>query len=122
MIKFNFEWNGELKKIAATRSGHELWLHIDGETHRLDMRPKNKKNNSSSEIKTGEITSPMPGRILKINIQTGATVKENDVLVIMEAMKMEYTLKSNKNGTIKEVFCKVGDQVELNQKLVIVGD
>jgi biotin carboxyl carrier protein len=122
MNKFNLPWNGELKKIAALRHGHELWIHVDGETHRLDMRPKNKKANGDSDIKTGEIMSPMPGRILKINAQTGATVKENDVLVIMEAMKMEYTLKSNKNGVIKEVFCKVGDQVELNQKLVIVGD
>lgn len=63
----------------------------------------------------GSLTAPMPGKILKINIKKGSRVSQGEALIILEAMKMEHTIKANTEGTVTEVFVKVGDQVEMVQ-------
>ncbi len=59
----------------------------------------------------GGLTAPMPGKIIAINCQAGAAVSRGQALLVMEAMKMEHTIHAPANGTIKEVFFVVGDQV-----------
>ena len=54
----------------------------------------------------------MPGKILKIMNKKGAKVKAGDTLIILEAMKMEHTIKASDQGIISDLFVKVGDQVE----------
>ena len=60
----------------------------------------------------GGLVAPMPGKILKIMNKKGAKVKAGDTLIILEAMKMEHTIKANDQGIISDLFVKVGDQVE----------
>ena len=57
------------------------------------------------------IKAPMPGLILEINVEVGQTVKENDNLLILTAMKMENSLLSPREGIIKSIAIKVGDSV-----------
>ncbi|SFZ91886.1 Biotin-requiring enzyme [Flaviramulus basaltis] len=64
------------------------------------------------------IKAPMPGLILEINIKVGQEVKENDSLLILEAMKMENILTSPRDGVIKSISANKGDAVEKNQLLV----
>lgn len=68
----------------------------------------------------GSLTAPMPGKILKININKGSRVSQGEALIILEAMKMEHTIKANTEGTVTEVFVKVGDQVENGADLMKV--
>ncbi len=65
-----------------------------------------------------DIKAPMPGLVLEINIKNGQEVKENDTLLILEAMKMENVLTSPRDGIIKSVAIKKGDAVDKNQLLV----
>jgi biotin carboxyl carrier protein len=58
------------------------------------------------------IKSPMPGSVVKLNVKEGDTVKEGDILIIVEAMKMENELRSPGNMQVKKVHVKEGDQVE----------
>ncbi|MCL4126550.1 UNVERIFIED_CONTAM: hypothetical protein GTU68_064554 [Idotea baltica] len=60
----------------------------------------------------------MPGLILEINIAVGQEVKENDSLLILEAMKMENILTSPRDGIIKSISVSKGDAVEKNQLLI----
>ena len=60
----------------------------------------------------GGLVAPMPGKILKIMNKKGAKVKAGDTLIILEAMKMEHTIKASDQGIISDLFVKVGDQVE----------
>ena len=60
----------------------------------------------------GGLVAPMPGKILKIMNKKGAKVKAGDTLIILEAMKMEHTIKANDQGIISDLFVKIGDQVE----------
>lgn len=62
--------------------------------------------------------APMPGLIREIQIAVGAAVKKGDVLLILEAMKMENALKSPRDGTIKKIAIEKGQAVEKGQLLV----
>ncbi|MCB0822874.1 MAG: acetyl-CoA carboxylase biotin carboxylase subunit [Bacteroidales bacterium] len=68
--------------------------------------------------KDGEIVSPMPGKVIKINIKNGAKVKKGDVLMIVEAMKMENNILSPRDGKIDKVNVKTGDMVDGSKELV----
>lgn len=68
-----------------------------------------------------EIKAPMPGLILDISVKIGQEVKENDPLLILEAMKMENVLTSPRYGIIKSISVKKGDAVEKNQLLIEFG-
>ncbi|MFH4965584.1 acetyl-CoA carboxylase biotin carboxyl carrier protein subunit [Gaetbulibacter sp. M235] len=65
------------------------------------------------------IKAPMPGLILEINITVGQTVKEDDALLILEAMKMENVLTSPRNGVIKSISVKKGDAVDKGSLLIV---
>ena len=58
----------------------------------------------------------MPGRIVEVCCTVGQSVEKGDVIIIVEAMKMENPLKAAKSGTISEIFVSDGDLVEAKQK------
>ena len=68
------------------------------------------KVNPSSSSKT-KITAPIPGVILSLNVKVGDTIKENDLLLVLEAMKMENSIVSEKSGVVTAVNVSVGQQV-----------
>lgn len=60
----------------------------------------------------GSLQSPMPGKIFKIMKSVGDTVSQNEPILIMEAMKMEHTIRAHKDGTLSKLFFKEGEQVQ----------
>ena len=67
------------------------------------------------------VEAPMPGTILKINVQNGQAVKAGDVLLVLEAMKMENEIKAPKDGTITAVAVQKGASVDTGAALVFIG-
>ena len=73
-------------------------------------------------IASGEvIKSPMPGNILKINVTHGQHVEEGDVLLVLEAMKMENEVVANKAGTVAQIVVSKGAVVETGSALVVIA-
>ena len=68
----------------------------------------------------GSLHAPMPGKVIRLDAVEGESVSDGDVLVVMEAMKMEHTLRAPHDGTVAQVLCEPGDQVEANAVLVVV--
>jgi biotin carboxyl carrier protein len=62
----------------------------------------------------------MPGKVIRVDAGIGDTVRRGQALVVLEAMKMEHTLRSPHDGTVTEVDCVTGDQVEAGAILVVV--
>ncbi|AOY60591.1 MULTISPECIES: acetyl-CoA carboxylase biotin carboxyl carrier protein subunit [Desulfococcus] len=69
---------------------------------------------------TEEILAPLAGKIVKINLEVGAKVEEDDEALIIEAMKMETPVFVPCDGTVKEVRVKEGDSVEEEDVLAII--
>lgn len=67
------------------------------------------------------ITSPMPGTILAVNVQNGATVNKGDVLMVLEAMKMENEIIAPVSGTIASVNVQKGASVETGATLCVIA-
>ena len=67
-----------------------------------------------------EVKAPMPGNILDVKVAAGASVKAGDVLVILEAMKMETSVVARMDGTIDEVFVKPSQSVKAGELLLTI--
>ncbi len=109
------------KKFSAEIIDQKLWVKSGSETWSYDVLDlaaegtRRKKVNSSSPFK---ITSLMPGKITKVFVKENQEVIPGEPLIVMEAMKMEYTLKADLKTTVEKVLVEVNQQVSLGQLLV----
>ena len=67
------------------------------------------------------VSAPMPGTILKVNVSNGQAVKEGDLLVVLEAMKMENEIYAPKSGTVAQVATSKGASVNTGDVLVVIA-
>lgn len=65
--------------------------------------------------------SPVSGVIVRLSAQVGQTIQPNDVLMVLEAMKMETEVRAQRSGTVTEVMVKVGDKVAVGDPLISVA-
>ena len=76
----------------------------------------------AAALASGEVVkAPMPGNILKINVAPGQKVEEGDVLIVLEAMKMENEIVATKSGTVAQVAVSKGAVVETGAPLVVIA-
>lgn len=120
-------------KLKLVHDGHEieataemiagvLWVHNGQRTFAVDVAKKKSRSRARAGSSGGnEIEAPMPGKITKIIRSEGESVAKGDSVIVMEAMKMEYTLKAEIPGKIGKITCKVGDQVSPGQCLVEIS-
>ncbi len=78
-------------------------------------------NPAASNADGETVTAPMPGNILDVKVQNGAAVKKGDVLLILEAMKMENEIIAPVDGTVKSVNVTKGASVETGAVLLVIG-
>ena len=68
-----------------------------------------------------QVTAPMPGTILKVNVTQGAAVKKGDILVVLEAMKMENEILAPKDGTVAQIAVSKGATVDTGALLAVIA-
>lgn len=107
------------KKIQFQQIGTYLWWKLNTDTFKINLLKIKKSANHESG---GQVMAPMPGSVFKIVCQLNQTVEPGQVLVILEAMKMEHTLKSDTKGVIKKINFKTGDLVQSDDVIVEIGN
>ena len=75
----------------------------------------------SGAVGAVKVNAPMPGKILAVKANAGQAVKKGDVIIVLEAMKMENDIVALEDGTIASINVNVGDSVETNQTLVTIN-
>ena len=76
----------------------------------------------AAALASGEVVkAPMPGNILKINVAPGQKVEAGDVLIVLEAMKMENEIVATKSGTVAQIAVSKGAVVETGAPLVVIA-
>lgn len=103
----------ELKKFYITQRipGLDYHLCIGGMEFFVEF-PTKAESFGNRALSEGSLQSPMPGKIFKIFKDVGESVNSGDAIMILEAMKMEHTIKAQKDGVIKNIYFKVGEQVQ----------
>jgi acetyl/propionyl-CoA carboxylase alpha subunit len=96
---------------------------VDGRTLRWRhlQPPKADAEHSSHAAASGDVISPMPGKIVSVNVEPGASVEQHALLVVLEAMKMEHRIEAPVAGTVKEVRVKPGELVAGGATLITIG-
>jgi 3-methylcrotonyl-CoA carboxylase alpha subunit len=97
------------------QSGEHGFLVLGGRTHRFSMRPDLAHGGPAS---SGTILSPMPGKVISVEVSEGQAVAKGQKLLTLEAMKMEHTLTAPFDGTVAQLTVAAGDQVQVEALLV----
>jgi 3-methylcrotonyl-CoA carboxylase alpha subunit len=112
------EINGRKHKAVATKVGDVWWVHVNGHTMQFELI----ESGASSADDEGGLSAPMPGKILEVHVSIGQNVKSGDVLMVMEAMKMEHKIVAGSDGVVEAIHFAEGDQVPQGAELLSLGE
>ncbi|WP_053122247.1 acetyl/propionyl/methylcrotonyl-CoA carboxylase subunit alpha [Pseudomonas sp. P1.31] len=113
------EIDGVRQRHACRVDGEQLWLFTHPGSLRLEDRT-HAVIGSQTSVSSGTLKAPMDGAIVDVLVSEGSPVSKGQLLVVLEAMKMEHPLKAGIDGVLKRVQVKVGDQVKNRQVLLQV--
>lgn len=115
-------WGGKKINAHFTEDKNRYYCGFDGKTFIFDkiIEEESSFESSVATADREEIKSPMPGSIVKLEVEKGQKVAEGDPLIVVEAMKMETSLYASIDGVVTEVFVKAGEQVDSDKILMVV--
>lgn len=122
---FQVTVEGRQRLVYVAVEGAQGWVFTDGCVSALDMEPNLEPGGLSSTRRADAnrpIAAPMPATVLSVLVERGQSVREGDPLVLLEAMKMELTLKAPRDGQIGTIACAGGDLVKPGAPLVTLLD
>lgn len=106
----------QTKTFTIQINGHRYNVNSED---KMDLLLKRLGMDNINQNKVNDVKAPMPGLILGVNVAEGDEVQKGDILMILEAMKMENALKSPTDGKVKAIKVKQGQNVEKNQLLIV---
>ena len=115
-IDISFDNKRHYSKV--TLSKNKILIHMPYGDVMLDIKPRFVI--PGMEVTAGGLVAPMPGKVIDVKVKKGKKVKAGDTLVILEAMKMEHSIKASEDGTVSELLISLNDQVENGALLMIV--
>lgn len=110
--------NGALSQGKVVFEGEDLYLYTQDGQIRLKLPDTLAQAGESDDVGGGGLTAPMPGKVINILVNVGDKVNPGDVLLVMEAMKMEHSITADEGGVVEELFFVVGDQVTEGAELI----
>ena len=108
-------------KNYAVKLDSDSKVTVNGKTYDIAVKSGIEAKASASSGEGEEIKAGLPGNVLRIEVSEGQEVAEGDVLLVVEAMKMETEVKSPKAGTIKSILVSQGDKVVTCQAMIVIG-
>jgi len=125
-VEVEVEVDGIKVTVQASQTETGWIVNVEGTEHHVNAERASQATQRSSKRKKkrsmsgGTITSSMPGSIVEISVKEGQEVVEGDLILILEAMKMQNEMRTPIAGKVTEIACSVGENVEANRTLVII--
>lgn len=98
-------------RVAVAGDAQATWVFIDGQTKRLAMAAPAGRARGTSRGEAG-VMSPMPATVVALHAAPGRVVAEGEIVIVLEAMKMELPIKAPRAGVVKAVHCVMGELVQ----------
>lgn len=111
------ECNGVRHRLAVVHTARGVWIGWPGRAELFVT----KDNNVADSGDDDSVRAPMTGTVVTVAAECGAAVSKGDVLVVLEAMKMEYRLTAPHDGTVDAIHCVEGELVDLGASLVTLN-
>ncbi|TCB72753.1 acetyl/propionyl/methylcrotonyl-CoA carboxylase subunit alpha [Acinetobacter sp. ANC 4216] len=109
--------NAKQQKLAFSQNENGITLFHNGQTHSFDyIKPDYQQQDEQGA--ENNLTAPMPGVITQVLVAANARVKKDDVLMTLEAMKIEYSIRAPFDGIVASSYFQAGDQVKAGDELV----
>ena len=109
---------GSRRRVAyAIRTETDTWVFIDGRVHVVTAGVAGGRRSARHDDESA-LAAPMPATVIAVNVTPGQPVTRGDVLVTLEAMKMELAIKAPRDGRIRTVACRAGELVQPGVPLV----
>ncbi len=112
------EVGGRRHRVVAVRRGDRVFLWCDGEVFEFSPARAEPKAGAPQ----GDLLAPMPGRIRKIFVTEGQGVARGEVLLVLEAMKMEHAIRAPRDGSVRRLPHREGELVETGMPLVELSE
>ena len=98
---------------------------VEGRTFKIEVPDsgpvvKKKRSQGGKKKKSGTVSANIPGKIVTIEVNEGDVVEEGQVILILEAMKMQNEIQAPISGTVSSVTCEEGQSIEANVPLVVI--
>nr|WP_305837507.1 acetyl/propionyl/methylcrotonyl-CoA carboxylase subunit alpha [Pseudomonas sp. A29(2023)] len=115
--RLTLELDGVRRTLLAIRRGETLYLEWNGTLHTI-TRVDPIAEAEASHTHQGGLTAPMNGSIVRVLVEAGQAVEAGTALVVLEAMKMEHSIRAPHAGTVKALYCSEGELVAEGTALV----
>lgn len=109
--------DGKEHPVVSAADGRRIFVWCDGDAAEFERASPSRS--AVSRDSAGDLISPMPGRVRRILVEDGARVARGDVLLVLEAMKMEHAIRAPKDGSVS-LRVKEGDLVDAGVELAEV--
>jgi biotin carboxyl carrier protein len=111
--------DGRVHRAAALRDGDRIFVWVDGRTFVFE-REKRRRTRTASDH-SGDLLSPMPGRVRKTLVAPGDPVRRGQPLLVLEAMKMEHSIRAPRDGAVRRLLVREGDLVDAGVELAEIS-
>ena len=115
-FEVSMEKEGDFWKVEV--EGRVFSIKVD-DSKRESLSPRKKKGARKAK-RSGVVSSSIPGKIISISVSQDDLVSEGDVIMILEAMKMQNEIQAPVSGKITELNCEPGDSIEANSPLMVI--
>ena len=109
-----------VQRLFALAAGETIWVFHDGVVHEITTEGGGARRRGASA--QGTLTAPMPATVIEIKVAIGAPVKRGDILIVLEAMKMELPVRAPGDGQVKAIHCRPGDLVQPETSLIEIAE
>ena len=96
-------------RVAVADDGNTQWVFVNGQVATIEVQKPGRRRGKKSDA---GVMSPMPATVVAIHAAPGQAVSEGELLIVLEAMKMELPIRAPRDGIVKAVGCRVGDLVQ----------
>jgi acetyl-CoA/propionyl-CoA carboxylase biotin carboxyl carrier protein len=110
---------GVQRRYAAHVTAEEIWIARDG--YQVALRTANRRGGDEGEL-VDSLQAPLPGKVIAVNVADGDRVEKDQVLVVLESMKMELSITAPHPGTVSGLRLRPGDRVAVRQPLLAVHE
>ncbi|MDP6869436.1 MAG: biotin/lipoyl-containing protein [Candidatus Poseidoniaceae archaeon] len=124
----------EIKKVIVDGKEFAVELEVDGDVWKATVEgetfeivipnsgpnPKQRRSSGGKSKKSGKVSANIPGKVVTVEVSVGDIVTEGQVVMILEAMKMQNEIQAPISGTVTEIHCAEGQSIEANIPLLII--